>query len=192
MKMKNLLFLIPLLFVSLCLISCGDDDDKSNTNTNEGAMEMTDDYIATTSVKTAIIPYTDTGNIYNLVGIKIYEDYNHLYSLSMCAGRVIFVHYERTNGRWMSDVSDVHGIKDTGKVSSLQEVTDKDKGNDIAVSVDDRFLHYCCSTVQPNHGYAAYFTTEDGEVKYLRILVTDYSLDESGALETITVQYQLY
>lgn len=53
-------------------------------------------------------------------------------------------------------------------------------------------MKYKYSTVQPNHGYAAFFTTEDGEVKYLRILVTDYSLDESGALETITVQYQLY
>lgn len=190
MKMKNLLFLIPLLFVSLCLISCGDDDDKSNTNTNEGAMEMTDDYIATTSVKTAIIPYTYAEYAFDLVGIKIYEDYNHLYSLAMCAGSIRFVHYERDLGRWKSVVSDSHGIKDTGKVASLQEITDKDKGNDS--TYEGTYWVYKYSTVQPNHGYAAYFTTEDGEVKYLRILVTDYSLDESGALETITVQYQLY
>lgn len=157
-------------------------------------MEMTDDYIATTSVKTVIIPYTYGKYEYNLAGIKIYEDYNHLYSLAMCNGRICFVHYERDLGRWKSIVSDSHGIKDTGKVASLQEITDKDKGNDSAYegSKYSSDWVYKYSTVQPNHGYAAFFTTEEGEVKYLRILITDYTLDDSGALETITVQYQLY
>lgn len=157
-------------------------------------MEMTDDYIATTSVKTVIIPYAYGKNKYDLAGIKIYEDYNHLYSLAMCNGKICFVHYERDSGRWKGIVSDSHGIKDTGKVASLQEITDKDKGNDSAYEGSSYYSYwvYKYSTVQPNHGYAAYFTTEEGEVKYLRILITDYTLDDSGALETITVQYQLY
>lgn len=53
-------------------------------------------------------------------------------------------------------------------------------------------MKYKYSTVQPNHGYAAFFTTEENEVKYLRIFIEGYTLDHSGTLESITIQYQLY
>lgn len=81
--MKNLLFLIPLFFVSLCLVSCGDDDDKMNPDTDKTTAPMTDDYIATTSVKKVTMTRGYAETRYDLFGIKIYEDYNHLYSLSM-------------------------------------------------------------------------------------------------------------
>lgn len=192
--MKNLLFLIPLFFVSLCLVSCGDDDDKMDPDTDKTTAQMTNDYIATTSVKKVTMTRGYAETRYDLFGIKIYEDYNHLYSLSMGAGTIEFIHYQRVYGSWatLNGYYDDHGISDRGKVGSIEEITSKSKDNDYTEGGRYNNIEYKYSTVQPNHGYAAYFTTEESEVKYLRIFITDYTLDDSGALETITVQYQLY
>lgn len=90
--------------------------------------------------------------------------------------------------------NDAHGISDRGKVGSIEEVTSKFKDNDYIEKGGsyNKYMKYKYSTVQPNHGYAAFFTTEENEVKYLRIFIEGYTLDYSGALESITIQYQLY
>lgn len=115
------------------------------------------------------------------------------YSLSMGAGDIRLIHYQRVYGSWTARIYDsdgnvVHGISDKGKVGSIEEVTSKSKDNDYT----NGGLGWQYSTVQPNHGYAAFFTTEENEVKYLRIFIEGYTLDHSGTLESITIQYQLY
>lgn len=199
MKIKSLFFLLPMFVVSLCLVSCGEEDDDQLKPDNTGTAQMTDDYIATTSVKKVTITTADAKNWYDLVGVKMYEDYNHLYSLSISHGSIQLIHYRRSSGAWQSSLTysygddvDAHGISDRGKVSSIEEVTSKFKDNDYTRDYWRESLVYRYSTVQPNHGYAAFFTTEENEVKYLRIFIEGYTLDYSGALESITIQYQLY
>ena len=51
---------------------------------------------------------------------------------------------------------------------------------------------FCSDEIQPNHGFAILFTTGDGEKKYMRVYIKDYSLDSSGSLASVTIQYQLY
>lgn len=197
MKIKSLFFLLPMFVASLCLVSCGEEDDDQLKTDNTGTAQMTDDYIATTSVKKVTITTAEAESSYDLIGIKMYEDYNHLYSLSMGKGRIQLIHYRRSSGAWYSSLTysydddvDAHGISDRGKVSSIEEVTSKFKDNDYIEY--NEYMKYKYSTVQPNHGYAAFFTTEENEVKYLRIFIEGYTLDYSGALESITIQYQLY
>lgn len=57
MKIKNLLDLVPMLVMSLCLVSCGGDDDEdvNNGGSNGDNTEIKGDYTATTSVKTVTL-----------------------------------------------------------------------------------------------------------------------------------------
>lgn len=201
MKIKNLLFLVPMLIMSLCLFSCGDDDDNdlNNGDSNGDNTEIKGDYIATTSVKTLTLTIEKGG-----IGSKsdderaIYEDFNNLYTLALSGGNICFPHYVRSGGNWSTtasygDKDKYHGIKDVGKVGSLSNVDSKEKVNDYTISsFNYNRPWYNYSIVQPNHGYAAYFTTENDEIKYMRIFVKDYKLDDAGSLASITIQYQLY
>lgn len=195
MKIKNLLFLVPMLVMSLFLVSCGDDDDNdlNNGGSNGDNTEIKGDYTATTSIKTATL--TSSGVYGNPVtGIRIYEDFNNLYTLVLSGGNICFVHYPRHNGEWKNQytIKGKNGIKDIGKVTSLQDVDIKNKEKEN----DNYYSHYygghCYSQVQPSHSYTAYFTTENDEIKYMRIFVKDYKLDDEGSLASITIQYQLY
>ena len=88
-----------------------------------------------------------------------------------------FPHYGRSNGQWSAYIfkQDTEtGIKDIGKVTSLQDIKIKNNNeNDYRHSAYGSSFHFNYSTVQPNHGYAAYFTTENDEIKNLRILYID-------------------
>lgn len=178
-----------MLVMSLCLVSCGDDDDEdvNNGGSNGDNTEIKGDYTATTSVKTAILTSSE---VYAnpVTGIRIYEDFNNLYTLVLSGGNICFAHYPRHYGQWNNNYTTKgkNGIKNIGKVASLQDVNIKDKGN------DNYYGGHCFSQVQPKYGYAAYFTTENDEVKYMRIFVKDYKLDDEGSLASITIQYQLY
>ena len=195
MKIKNLLFLVPMLIMSLCLFSCGDDDDNdlNNGGSNGDNTEIKGDYIATTSVKTATLISSEVyGN--PVTGIRIYEDFNNLYTLVLSGGNICFAHYPRYNGDWNNKyaIKGKNGIKDIGKVTSLQDVEIKNKEKENDNYYKDYYGGHCYSQVQPSHGYAAYFTTENDEIKYMRIFVKDYKLDDEGSLASITIQYQLY
>lgn len=186
-----------MLIMSLCLFSCGDDDDEDVNNGGSGDnTEIKGDYTATTSVKTATL--TSSGVYGNPVtGIRIYEDFNNLYTLVLSGGNICFVHYQRHNGEWDKQytIKGKNGIKDIGKVTSLQDVDikNKEKENDhYSSNYGNYYGGHCYSQVQPSHGYAAYFTTENDEIKYMRIFVKDYKLDDEGSLASITIQYQLY
>ena len=194
MKIKNLLFLVPMLIMSLCLFSCGDDDDEDVNNGGSGDnTEIKGDYTATTSVKTATLISSEVyGN--PVTGIRIYEDFNNLYTLVLSGGNICFAHYPRYNGDWNNKyaIKGKNGIKDIGKVTSLQDVEIKNKEKENDNYYKDYYGGHCYSQVQPSHGYAAYFTTENDEIKYMRIFVKDYKLDDEGSLASITIQYQLY
>lgn len=185
--------------MSLCLVSCGDDDDENvnNGGSNGDNTEIKGDYTATTSVKTVTLT-TSSVNGLPTSGIKIYEDFNNLYSLVLSKGNLCLPHYGRSNGEWSAyifrqDYDTETGIKDIGKVTSLQDIRIKNNNeNDYRYSKYGSPLHFNYSTVQPNHGYAAYFTTENDEIKNLRIFIKDYTLDDNGSLASITIQYQLY
>lgn len=184
MKLANVIYPVFSIMFSLCLFSCNNDDDDYNGG--GGNSENRNDYTVTESVKTA--------NLNN--DIIIYEDFNYRYSLLMTNGRICMKPEYRYNGYFTSkhDESGTEsGIHDTGKVNNLQSITEKEKINDYWERVYPNSLAgYQCSDVQPGHGYSAYFTTDEGEMKFVRIYIKDYALDESGTLTSITIQYQLY
>lgn len=187
-----------MLVMSLCLVSCGGDDDE---NVNHGDnTEFRGDYTVTTSVKTITLAIGQ-GNIGNHSEDEknIYEDFNNLYTLALSGGNICFSHYVRDSGSFSTtssyrDKDKYHGIKDVGKVSSLSNINSKERVNDDTKSYMFAGSHkwYNFSIIQPNHGYAAYFTTENDEIKNLRIFIKDYTLDDAGSLASITIQYQLY
>lgn len=198
MKKKDLLFFTFLFLLTGLFVSCGDDDDNDDGNggvppTEQGNTEIKTDYTATYQVKTATIKgINDT--YFNNVGITIYEDFNTKYSLAYESGILYLLPYERVGGAFNLKLrtnyyghpieggwySDKVSAKDMGKVSGLSSVTTKLKES----------VYY--PKLQPYHGYAMYFTTEDGEVKYLRVYCSGYTLDNFGQLNTITLMYQLY
>ena len=69
-----------MLIMSLCLFSCGDDDDNdlNNGGSNGDNTEIKGDYIATTSVKTLTLVYSGAIGERGESEKTIYEDYNNL------------------------------------------------------------------------------------------------------------------
>lgn len=180
MIMALLTISVSAMFFTAC---SSDDDDNGRGNT-----EIKGDYIATTDVKTATLrDYKDSRKGH----ITIYEEFNNKYTLSLSFGKMYLTPYIRTNGKWEINYdSHVQGapyrninIIDCGKLSSISDVTSKVE-----------IIEYCygCPAAQPGHGYAACFLTENGNEEYLRIYISNYKLDGDGALESITVEYQLY
>lgn len=115
-----------MLVMSLCLVSCGGDDDEdiNNGGSNGDNTEIKGDYTATTSVKTVTLTASYVEG-QPTTGIKIYEDFNNLYSLVLSGGSLCFPHYGRSNGQWSAYIfkQDTEtGIKDIGKVTSLQDI----------------------------------------------------------------------
>ena len=189
MKLANIIYPVFSIMFSLCLFSCNNDDDDYNGG--GGNSEIRNDYTVTGSVKSAKLEDDNKGEC-----IIIYEDFNYRYSLLMRKGCICMKPEYRYNGCFTlkyDPFGTESGIHDTGKVNNLQGIAEKEKINDNweNYQYDSK---YCCqySDVQPGHGYSAYFTTDEGEMKFVRIYIKDYTLDESGTLTSITIQYQLY
>lgn len=194
MKLANIIYPVFSILFSLCLFSCNNDDD--NYNGGGGNSENRNDYTVTESVKTANLIEDYNRGKYDII---IYEDFNYRYSLLMTTGRIGMKPEYRYNGSFTSKkdyYGTESGIHDTGKVNNLQSITEKEKINDYWRWLENSAYYsafgYQYSDVQPGHGYSAYFTTDEGEMKFVRIYIKDYTLDESGALTSITIQYQLY
>lgn len=181
MIMALLTIPISAMFFTAC---SSDDDDNGRGNT-----EIKGDYIATTDVKTATLR-DNKGYLKGL--ITIYEEFNNKYTLSLSWGQMCLIPHIRTGGKWeLNYDSHVQGapyrninIIDCGKLSSISDVTSK-------VEIIEHY-HDDWPSAQPGHGYAACFLTENGTEEYLRIYISNYKLDGDGALESITVEYQLY
>lgn len=178
------LFMYLLLLLPFAIASCGGDDKDEPQDPNQGNTVATD-VSATTSVKTATIS--------QMVTITFYEDYNYQYKLFVVNGNIHVLHSIRINGEWNSQNNNGlnhFGIKDVGKVNGISEITSKDVKKGQGITSNN--ISYLAATFQPNHGYVVIFTTEGGETKYLRIFTTNYTTDSAGALNTVTVQYQLF
>ena len=171
------------------------------------------DYTATIVIKEAtlkheahIIEYTPE-RWHTRSNVVIYEDYNYKYTLALGRGRLLMLMYTRHAGRW-SDAGQYEVLEtpDTcyvfpyleqlDKVRSISDITEYpecycDMVVDNYYSWVEYIPHYTAE-VQPKCGYRGYIATEDGELKYIRLHVTDYTLDEEGTLATATVRYQLY
>lgn len=208
MKTKFYYFILAALAV-FTFSSCGGDDDDEDINgkdPNDGT-EVTTNYTATFSIKTITMrPSTDFSyNTYLHLGgykYKMYEDFNRLYSLYYQAGKLFLLTWCRTNGSWLCNQAynyngttsytnhltrdwyredDAIRMKDVGRVDGLSSITDKQ------LPTDGEYPQ-----LQPYHGYAMSFTTEDGEQKFLRAYCTGVKQEEDGSLGEINLQYQLY
>lgn len=139
--------------------------------------------------------------------VVIYEDYNYKYTLALGRGELLILMHTRTAGRW-GDAGQYEVLEtpDTcyvfpylerlDKVRSVSDITEHpecycDTKIDSQYSWVEYIPHYTAG-VLPKSGYRGYFATEDGELKYIRLHITDYTLDEEGTLATATVKYQLY
>lgn len=185
-----LLAILTISASALAFTACSDDDDDNDTGGNNGGdnTEIKGDYTATTNIKTVTLK--EYKNFYQEdPEVTIYEDFNYKYDLRLYEGRMELEPYKRVNGAWKTNLGyNANGywyyninIKDIGKISSISSVTEK-----VEIEYSTR-----CPAAQPGHGYAACFFT-DNETKYLRLYISNYKLDGEGALESITVQYQLY
>ena len=174
--------------------------------------EMTD-YTATIAIKEVTLKHE--ARLYNHVNyywktqsdVTIYEDYNYKYKLALGQGDLLVLMYKRSSGVWgEAGKFEVLETADTTytfpylekleKVRTLTEITEYpgcycDFNQDNIYDWIEYIPHYNAE-VQPNHGYRGYFVTEDDELKYIRLHITDYTLDEDGALSTATIKYQLY
>ena len=192
---KRKMFSLFLLLLVGTFLSCGNNDEDQDGSGGDGT-EVKSDYTATSQVKTVTLERLDVGF---KEAIVVYEDFNRKYALGHGNGCLYLLPYERVSGGWKAMVklnysgwiydnvvaSDKIAIKDIGKVSDLSSITAKIKPSDMEYG--DEY-----PVVQPNHGYAISFKTEENEVKYMRAYCTKYTLGEFGQLSTVTIQYQLY
>lgn len=189
----NTLLALLVIFVSATAFTACSNDDDDNNNNNNGYeagdnTEIKSDYTATTSVKTVVLKKDNE--------VTIYEDFCYKYALELYEGRIDLCAYKRNDGAWKRNCHSYLAstgaypryyyninIKDCGKQNSVSDVTE-------VVGVNKGYTF--CPDARPGHGYAACFLTEENETKHLRLYISNYKLDSEGALESITVQYQLY
>lgn len=191
-----LLAILTISASAIAFTACSDDDNDTGGNDSGNNTEIKGDYTATTNVKTITLKSVDASQMEYDADYKekncvyIYEDFNYKYSLALSDGNIMLIPFQRMSGNWQVPID--YGIynrkyyrnvyiEDVGNVSSIYDVTRK----------VDLPNHTIFPAVQPKHGYAACFQTDNG-IQNLRIYISNYKLDNEGALKSITVQYQLY
>lgn len=196
MRTKFLLFFALLFTMSGLFMSCsssGEDPITDSGNTGGSNTEIKSDYTATTKVKTVkLTTWRDSPQ-----DVVIYQDFNRRYELAYSQGRFYLLPYTRVNGSWYNrfekdswnwlysslDLADEYIIiNDEGKVSGLSDIT-----NYATTQNGNKYPE-----IQPSHGYAMSFYTEDNEVKHLRAYCSKVNLFNGGDIESIVIQYQLY
>lgn len=196
MRTKFLLFFALLFTMSGLFMSCsssGEDPITDSGNTGGSNTEIKSDYTATTKVKTVkLTTWRDSPQ-----DVVIYQDFNRRYELAYSLGRFYLLPYTRVNGSWSNcfekdswnwlysslDLAYKYIIiNDEGKVSGLSDIT-----NYATTQNGNKYPE-----IQPSHGYAMSFYTEDNEVKHLRAYCSKVNLLNGGDIESIVIQYQLY
>lgn len=175
--MKKIFFVFSfLLLLAGLFVNCSSDDDEGNGEPTIDNTETKSDYTATNKVKTVTI---ESYNVQKRNDITIYEDFNRKYSLTYYEGYLYLFPYERINGSWNLRIDNTYGwpynnlirsnnivIKDMGKMNGISAIVEKPK----ASGTDGGYAVY--PDLQPYHGYAMSFKTEDDEVNiYAYILV---------------------
>ena len=175
MRMKLIWLPCLVFFFGVLCASCGSDNNEPTDEPGTGDAggtgdtEVKGDYIATTKVKTVVLK-----SGWDWMGTELpvcYEDFNRKWVTSY------YVFYDTYH-------SEISYMEDIGRVNALSEVTTKLEVPKVSA------FHF--PAAQPKHGYAATFKTENDELRYLRLFVTEHTLSDDGAVATVTVQYQLY
>ena len=188
--------------------SCDSDEDPYHTTCPDDT-----DYTATIVIKEATLEhearmYNDVWNYWKTTSeVTIYEDYNYKYKLALGQGDLLLLMYTRSKGVWgepgkfeVLETADTTYtfpyLEQSGKIRGITDITEHpgcycDFEQDNTYDWIEYIPHYNAE-LQPKHGYRGYFATEDGELKYIRLHITGYTLGKEGALETATVMYQLY
>ena len=196
MRMKLIWLPCLVFFFGVLCASCGSDNNEPTDEPGTGDAggtgdtEVNGDYIATTKVKTVVLK-----SGWDWMGTELpvcYEDFNRKYSLWLNSGQLCVVPFTREKGKWVTSYyvfydtyhSEISYMEDIGRVNALSEVTTKLEVPKVSA------FHF--PAAQPKHGYAATFKTENDELRYLRLFVTEHTLSDDGAVATVTVQYQLY
>lgn len=185
---KDLWSMLPAILIisaSIAFTACNNNVDDNDISGN--GTEIKGDYTATTNVKTVTLKM----GYHQEKGTTIYKDFNYRYDLKLASGDMMLMPFYRKDGAWEISFGVYYqsygyyniNIKDIGKISSIFDINEKIGG----FGIDSREV----PSAQPGHGYAACFLTEDG-TQYLRLYISNYTLDSKDALESITVQYQLY
>ena len=201
-------------FLSICALAAMTMMGFTSCDTDPLPVPATDtDYTATIAIKEATLKhearmYNDILNYWTTKSeVTIYEDYNYKYKLALGQGDLLLLMYTRSSGVWgeagqfeVLETADTTYtfpyLEQLEKVITITDITEhpgcycdikQDNGYDWI-----EYIPCYNAEVQPKHGYRGYMVTEDGELKYIRLHLTDYTLDEEGALETVTVKYQLY
>lgn len=212
-----LLAILTISASAIAFTACSDDNDDYYNDTGENDSgnntEIKGDYTATTDVKTITLKsvnslYVETYEDYREKNcVYIYEDSNYKYILALSDGKIMLIPFKRLSQSWLP----LHGvgssgfchknvyIEDVGYVSSIDDVTKVGMRPWGYSAVQPKDGYASCSAtcgayypaVQPKHGYAACFQTDNG-IQNLRMYISNYKLDNEGAFESITVQYQLY
>lgn len=197
--MKKIFFVFSfLLLLAGLFVNCSSDDDEGNGEPTTDNTETKSDYTATNKVKTVTIKSYD---VQERNDITIYEDFNRKYSLTYCIGYLYLFPYERISGVWSCRIDrNYYGYPISNEIKSYNiAIQDMGKMNGISAIVGKNIKsehngvgRAIYPNLQPYHGYAMSFKTEDDEVKYLRVYFSKYTTDEYGQISSITIQYQLY
>ena len=173
-----------LLLVSMCLIfsSC-----------------MKDTFVATTSVKKCTLlslEYDEAcDGSTNSNKVKIYEDFNVKFSLALYDGCLCVLRYDRDNSTGWNLYATVNGagIVTVGKCDSISDITSGCALGAGFYFSDSFYYPISChkADIQPNYGYSAVVSSDDNEIQ-IRIRIIGYSLRESGAIDSIRIEYQLW
>lgn len=191
MKLRRLISLC-LIAVSLGFASCGSDEEPDPRPGSADGV-LTTKYVATNKVKKASLSTNAASE-----EVCVYYDLNRKYVLAISESQILLKSSIRRNGKWEaaygSDGSAAEkryyftaeaGINmvNVGKVTSLQQITHKPGVVDVKTAYPD---------IVSSCGYVASFLDENGDVKYMRLRITEFVMYASGALKNLNVEYQLF
>lgn len=191
MKKSNF-FKIAILILGMTMSTACSKDDGIGGNENPPANNT--NTTATTSVKSITLTAA-MGVDYTKVA-WVHEDFSRRYGLLLYNGGILILSQQRKDGQWSyaraGNESCGSGISDVKEVGQISDITSRSLVNAGKYDNYGYYTYGMTLPFYPSHGYAACFTTGDGEILYMRIFAKGYTLDKEGALATITLQYQLY
>lgn len=209
--MKKFLYALCGIALAFVFTGCSSDDGEESG----GGSGSNTDYLATKDLKQRT--FANDVTAYNnfqsseadryyhqrLEGNIIYDDFNVRYRLAGEAGEFRLKYYQREDGKFDTlngSISGKAGIVQLPNISTIEEIGESNKNDILANSSVHSWksiLGYykysmAYAAFQPGCGYVIMLTTGTGEKIYIRMHATNYTLDDDGALDTITLEYQFF
>lgn len=205
--------------VMFYMTSCGKTDDGSSNQNNQTDSQVKGDWTVSTSIKKRDFIFDSAGGFSysgntkesQIDDVTIWQDYNYKYNIAFGhSNKISFDHSSpmlqglyRKGGEfntlnWKEHINEA-GLICVGQCKSLSDISVTVEqiltgSTHTTASLHDYtdFYYYSPIEFQPNSGYAMFITTNDG-IKRIRFFVSSYSMNEnSGRIEKVTLQYQLY